>query len=73
MSGTKSKAGARMKRLRARKATGRAVLPIEVDLSELSDVLVDQGRLQQWDCDDREKVKDALQAAFADILKRLGG
>lgn len=54
----------RQREHRRRKAQGRSVLPIEVDVSLIADVLVDQGLLQEWSSDDPQAIADALARAL---------
>lgn len=50
-----------MRRLRARRARGAVVLQVEVaDLFELSDLLVETGRLESWDAENHEEVARAV-------------
>ena len=51
----------RMRRHRARRAAGRAILKVEVHLAELADALVEAGWLKAWDQEDRGEVRAALE------------
>lgn len=55
----------KLKRHRQRKRRGRAVLPIEIDLGAVADILVEGNWLCAWDANDRAKIKQALEAAIA--------
>lgn len=62
----------RMRRHRARMASGRVILPIEVNLSELGDALVEAGWLEAWDQDDRKAIGRGLERLI-DHLISVGG
>jgi len=47
-----------------RRKNGRRVLKVEVELGPLADLLVDHQFLQQWDTEDPEAVRLALQEAL---------
>jgi len=51
----------KVRRFRARKRLGKAVLSAEVELGLLADMLVSHGFLQQWDDGDRAKIQAAFQ------------
>ena len=57
-------AAEKVKRHRARHRAGEAVLPIQVNLNRVADWLVDQHQLAEWDADDREKIRAALEQAI---------
>ena len=59
---------ARIRRWRARQATGKAVLHIEIDLFRHTEMLVAAGFLAAWDDHDRA----AIEAATARLLTALG-
>ena len=43
---------------RAREREGKAILPVEVSLYDLTDALVVAGFIQAWDCDSRDRIRD---------------
>jgi len=51
----------KMRRYRARRRAGKAVLPIEIELGPVSDLLVQQKFLREWDDGDRSALKFALE------------
>lgn len=61
----------RMRRHRARRAAGRAVLRVEVDLVELVPALVEARLLGLWDESDRGAVERATERALAIIARRI--
>ncbi len=52
-----------------RKSKGLAVLDVEVDLTELTDALIEAQYLPEWDAHDRSKVEAALSRVVADLIK----
>ncbi|ESX47745.1 hypothetical protein X762_18010 [Mesorhizobium sp. LSHC426A00] len=62
-------ATARKARHRYRKSQGLSVLDVEVDLTELTDTLVEAGYLAEWDSHDRSKIEQALGRALVDLTK----
>ena len=54
----------KVRRCRARKASGKGILPIEVEFAPLADVLVAAGYLEAWDDADRDKLRAALEQAL---------
>jgi|SRR6516164_4175547 hypothetical protein len=54
-------------RLRERQANGRAVLHVEVNLWDLTELLVAANLLQQWDDTDRSKIEQAT-ARLLEVL-----
>jgi hypothetical protein len=59
----------RARRRRQRKKTGRAVLHVEADIGEVSEALVDEGLLEEWDSEDRTKVEAALSRALTRMIR----
>ncbi|ESZ35093.1 hypothetical protein X732_25620 [Mesorhizobium sp. L2C066B000] len=59
----------RKNRYLKRKSKGLAVLDVEVDLTELTDSLVEAGYLAEWDSHDRSKIEQALSRALVDLTK----
>lgn len=49
---------------RARKKCGRSVLPLELDLGETADKLVEAGLLEGWSAEDPKAIASALAAAL---------
>jgi hypothetical protein len=50
----------RQRKARKRRECGRAVLPVEVPLGPLADVLVDAGLLPEWDSENKTEVAKAV-------------
>jgi hypothetical protein len=50
-----------MRQLRRRRASGRIVLPVEVDEGRLVDVLIASRRLHPSMADDRDSIRKALE------------
>jgi hypothetical protein len=57
----------RLRRFRDRKANGRVVLHVEVNLLDLTELLVAANLLQQWDDADRSKIERAT-ARLLEVL-----
>jgi hypothetical protein len=55
----------RCKRLRERRAAGRALLQIEIDLFAHTELLISAGVLQQWDDNDRDAIARATERLLA--------
>jgi hypothetical protein len=51
----------RLRRYRERRAAGRAMIQIEINWLDLTDLLVRSGLLEQWDADDRAAVEKATE------------
>jgi len=58
---TEMSTAARCKRLRQRQREGKAVLQIEVNLLDLTELLIAAGVLQQWDDNDRDAIARATE------------
>jgi hypothetical protein len=70
----KERNAARQRLRAARKAEGRAVLPVDVPLFDLADALVAEKLLCEWDADDRGKVAEALTRVVRSwIASRVSG
>jgi hypothetical protein len=54
---------------RRRERDGRAILPIEVNLFALSDALVTSGFLEEWNSDDRDEIRAALQRMIETLAR----
>jgi hypothetical protein len=54
----------KVRRQRARKRAGEAVLPVRCNVGAVADWLIDHGMLQEWDSSDRDRVRAALDAAI---------
>ena len=54
----------KVRRHRARKRRGEAVLPIKVNVGAVAELLIDHRMLREWDAHDRDKVREALEAAM---------
>ena len=68
-------AAARSRRYRAyrqRRRNGKACLRLEVDLGELTDVLVAGGFLKQWDSADKAAVEGATEKLLAVLIAEHG-
>ncbi len=55
----------RQQHRRQRRAAGRCVLAVEVELFAVVDRLVETGLLQAWDSEDKTKIAEALSEAIA--------
>lgn len=60
-----SRKAVNQRRYRRHQATGIKTVPVPVDYNVI-DRLVDEGRLESWNEDDREKIGEALAAWFRD-------
>lgn len=56
-----SKAALRMRRCRQRKRDGRAIISVEVNLFELTDMLIARGFLAEWDSGSYPEVEAAFE------------
>jgi hypothetical protein len=54
----------KVKRHRARKRAGEAVLPIRVNVGAVGDFLLDHGFIAEWDMGDRDKIREAIESAL---------
>jgi hypothetical protein len=59
---------ARLRRFRERRAEGRAVLSVEVNLLDLTEMLVTSGLLRTWDDNDRGKVERAVERLLGILI-----
>jgi hypothetical protein len=57
-------ASARQRAYRRRKREGLICVEIELDHFEIAELLVGAGLLEQWDSEDRAKVRDTLEASL---------
>ena len=60
-----STAAARVARCKLRKQAGRAVLQIEVQIGPLADQLAEDKVLKEWDTENRDAIKRALERMLA--------
>ena len=58
-----------LQRHRARVAEGRAILRIEINLLDHTDLLVASGVLQQWDSENRHEIERATEALLRALAK----
>ena len=54
---------------RRRRADGRVIVPVEIDLGEVADALVQARLLSEWDTEDRGKVAGALSKIITTWLR----
>jgi hypothetical protein len=54
----------RVRLCRRRRRHGRAVLRVELDVGAIGDVLVEAGYLEQWDAQNRDAIRTALEVAL---------
>jgi hypothetical protein len=64
-----SASAARLRRFRERRANGLAVLHLEINLLDLTDLLVGAGLLRQWDDCDRAQVEQATQQLLKILIE----
>ncbi len=57
-------AAERQRSRRARKALGKCVLPLTINLGDIADKLVDAGLLAEWSAEDAVAIADALAQAL---------
>lgn len=64
-------AAERQRNRRARKALGKCVLPLTINLGDIADKLVDAGFLPEWSAEDAEAIANALARALerSDLLR----
>ena len=58
---------------RRRKRNGLITVPIEIEHFEIAELLVHEGLLGQWDCEDRAAVRAAFEAALRSGALRITG
>jgi len=58
----------RMRKARARRRNGVAVLQIEVAIGPLADQLVEAGLLGAWDSEDRDAIKRAVERVLDALI-----
>jgi hypothetical protein len=56
---------AAVRRFRQRQKSGKAVLQVQVDLFQLTEMLISSGFLRAWDDHDRAAVEDATERLLA--------
>jgi hypothetical protein len=66
-------AAARQRAYRRRKKSGLITVPIEIAHFEIAELLVHEGLLGQWDCEDRAAVRAAFEAALRSGALRITG
>ncbi len=57
---------------RARRRRGEVVFPIALPEEAVRDILIETGRLKEWDDDDRQRLTEALGDLFRDYVTRDG-
>jgi hypothetical protein len=60
---------ARLRRFRGRQANGLAVLHVEINLLDLTGLLVAAGLLKRWDDSNRAKVEQATQQLLKILIE----
>jgi hypothetical protein len=65
------RAAERQRAYRRRRRAGLIAMTIEVGAFEIADLLVEAGLLQQWDAENRAKVREVLEAALRSGALRL--
>jgi len=65
-------AAERQRDYRARQRQGRVIYPLEFPDERIRDFLIEQGYLKEWDDDNFERVREALEVSFLDYVTRDG-
>lgn len=65
-------AAERQRDCRARQRRGDVIFPLALPGEAVRDFLIETGHLKEWDDDDPERVKEALELAFRDYVTRDG-
>ncbi|GEM_PF-2438041 len=65
-------AAERQRDCRSRQRRGDVIFPLALPGEAVRDFLIETGHLKEWDDDDPERVKEALEVAFRDYVTRDG-